>query len=437
MLRRQASWVASQYSACYFSLRIVIFGDIIIHITLCVVEEVTIVSYIIRELTHEDFEDSMALGKYAFRIELDDEKKDYYRNNFISDGMTRYGLFEDQQLCTQLMLYHFDFYVQGKVFKGNGVGFVSSWPEFRRKGYVAKLISHALKEMNDKGQVISLLHPFSVQFYRKFGYELFFQRVKNEMPVNELKLTESKGKIVRESNYAELKLMYDEYSKQFNGMVARGDYHWNNAVPRRKKGSVIIYKNESNQNRGYMIYDIAPQSQKMNILEFVALDKEAYESFWSFIGQHDSMIESVEWYTPLNDNQFSELNDPRIHREIEQYGMARIVNVKAFVEQYSFLPSANCQYYIHIEDKQADWNNRVFSLEIDSSGNARLSEAALDKIDQKTIIKMTINTLSGLLLGYYSGDYLIWNERIDGDHQIIKAFVKHIPQQETQLIDYF
>lgn len=398
-------------------------------------------SYIIRELTHDDFEASMALASYAFRNEFNDEQREYQRHNFFGINNTRYGLFEGDQLCSQLMLYHFEFYLQGNVIKGSGVSFVSSWPEYRRKGYVAKLLDYTLRITKDKDEIISVLHPFSVPFYRKFGYELLSQRVKNSMPVNQIKRTDIKGQIVRESNYARLQPMYDKYSSTFNGMIARGSYHWENAVPRRKKGSIIIYKNESNEDRGYMIYHIAPQSQQMNILEFVALDKEASQALWSFVGQHDSMLESVEWYTPISDKQFSEQHELRVLRQIEQYGMARVVNVKAFINQFSFLPSFSdeqTQFYLHIEDNQADWNNGIFSLVINPNGQASLTEInILDKIATKPMIKMNINTLSGLAIGYYSGDHLLWNERIVGDEETIRAFINRIPQRETQLIDFF
>lgn len=54
-----------------------------------------------------------------------------------------------------------------------GIAGVATWPENRRGGLVSKLLSKALARMNEEGQVLSCLHPFSVPFYRKFGWELY------------------------------------------------------------------------------------------------------------------------------------------------------------------------------------------------------------------------------------------------------------------------
>ena len=54
-----------------------------------------------------------------------------------------------------------------------GIAGVATWPENRRQGHVSTLLKHALQEMKSKGQTLSFLHPFSIPFYRKFGWELY------------------------------------------------------------------------------------------------------------------------------------------------------------------------------------------------------------------------------------------------------------------------
>src|SRR5690606_27310588 len=125
-------------------------------------------------------------------------------------------------------------------------------------------------------------------------------------------------------------------AKAYNGMLHRSEPFWLYEMPYKKKGYIAIYLNEQNIKRGYIIYTI--EGNVLQVSEFIALDREAYDGLWTFIGQHDSMVESVMWYSSFEDQQFSEFNDPRIKREIEQYGMVRVVDCVSFFETYKFKP---------------------------------------------------------------------------------------------------
>lgn len=415
-----------------------IYGDIM---TITFMKGVVIVTYSIRELTKEDFNAGIALGSYAFRVKLTAEQVEQQQNNFVIDGLRRFGLFEGEQLCSQIMDHEFEFMIQGKPVKSSGIAFVSSWPEYRRNGYVAKLLEHAFIEMKKNNQVLSVLHPFSIQFYRKFGYELLSQRIKNKMVIKDIVRINTKGTLTRETDYLELKEMYDAYSVNYNGMLVRNKFYWEHTIAKKKKGHIVVYRDENHVKRGYMIYHIEPQSTTMQVLEFIALTKEAHDAIWSFIGQHDSMLQEVEWSTPYTDYQVVELVDPRIKREIEQYGMVRIVDVSSFLNNYSFLPvthNINESYYIYIEDKHAPWNEGYFKLTIKPNGEAELVyDDTLNSKLEEQLIKMSINSLSGLLVGYYTVEHLIWNNHLIGTQAILDDFARRIPKQDVQLADYF
>ena len=48
------------------------------------------------------------------------------------------------------------------------------YPEYRQGGVTKGLLQAAFKKMKKDGQVLSVLSPFSIGFYRHFGYEVFF-----------------------------------------------------------------------------------------------------------------------------------------------------------------------------------------------------------------------------------------------------------------------
>jgi len=396
------------------------------------------VSYSIRPLTIDDFQASMDLAMYAFRISLSDDQIAERKNNYFSDTKHRYGVFEGDQLCSQLLLHDYHFTLQGKPIAASGVASVSTWPEYRRHGYVAKLIEHAFIHMKKSKQIISVLHPFYIAFYRKFGYELLSQRVKNKMQIHEVKRVKLNGKIVREKNYIALKEMYDEYAKGFNGMLVRSESFWRNEMPNKKKGNIVIYQNENGKKLGYLISSI--EGNILEISEFIALNKEGFDGLWSFIGQHDSMVQEVSWYSTIDDLQFTQFIDPRINREIEQYGMARIVDCAAFIEAYTFKSTyekGEQSFYIQIEDKYAPWNNGLHELRINENGNGTLLKLKDEQVPHHMIIQCTINSFTAILFGYQTLSSLVWNGHITGEKNKLDQFNERLNNEPTQLIDFF
>ncbi|MFD2881051.1 GNAT family N-acetyltransferase [Paenibacillus rhizoplanae] len=70
---------------------------------------------------------------------------------------TRYGgaFFEGDGIGAQLTLLPLQACIQGRPVSMGGIAGVATWPENRRQGYVAHLLTHALKTMNENGQTLS------------------------------------------------------------------------------------------------------------------------------------------------------------------------------------------------------------------------------------------------------------------------------------------
>ena len=67
-----------------------------------------------------------------------------------------------------------------------GVAGVATYPEYRRSGYVKELLQHSLQTMKKDGYSVSMLHPFAVSFYRKYGWELCANRIVCQMTKSDL-----------------------------------------------------------------------------------------------------------------------------------------------------------------------------------------------------------------------------------------------------------
>nr|WP_208414805.1 GNAT family N-acetyltransferase [Paenibacillus castaneae] len=385
----------------------------------------------------EHYDESMALSQFAFQYKKTEEELEQGKEQFLSLPADRWAVYVDGKYAAQATVLQLETYIGGQRFAMGGVAAVATWPEYRRQGLVAKLLVHSLKEMKANGQTLSFLHPFAFGFYRKFGWETYTDNkiytIKSDfLPAR----VPYKGRIERYSNNYELLYhIYEAYAAQFNGSLVRSELWWKYYISKRKPGQISVYFDQNNQALGYIIYEV--KNSQLFVHEFVSLSEESRKALWSFISQHDSMINEVKITVPSNDNLAYLLPNPRIHQEITPYFMARIVDAEAFIEKYTFdNQMEEDKLYIDLTDSCAPWNTGYYLLHIEPSGRARLHR--LEKNEGKEMtIKMDIGTLTAVLLGYLRPLQLAQMERIEGQSTAIKRLHSRIPERTTYLPDFF
>src|SRR5699024_5445021 len=120
------------------------------------------------------------------------------------------------------------------------------------------LLYHGLQQMKQDGQTISFLHPFSMPFYRKYGWELAFTRKKYTVPVEKMRGSwhDASGYVRRLQQYTpELGQVYTAFAKNFTGMLIRDEKWWAQRVFRGNPHIAIAY-NEAHEPVGYILHKV-------------------------------------------------------------------------------------------------------------------------------------------------------------------------------------
>nr|WP_154896985.1 GNAT family N-acetyltransferase [Paenibacillus xylanexedens] len=389
----------------------------------------------IRKLTAEDFESSIALSQYAFQYVLSEERKERQRLRFASQDI--WGVYEEAELGAKLHIIPFQTYIHGRAFEMGGIAGVATWPEYRRKGWVAGLLNHALEEMNRNKQSISFLHPFSFAFYRKYGWETYIEFKKYKVPTAHLPAKKTTPGTIRRGDpgLAILKEVYSAYAERYNGTLVRDDSWWENSVLTDGTSQKAVYLDGAGQAQGYLLYEV--KERKFAIDEIVYLNEEARQALWTFIANHDSMIEEVTLQAPASDTLAFQLDNPRIQQEIVPYFMARIVSVEQFISQYPFASQDSpVQINLQVEDAHAPWNEGVWQLNVAMNGTASIWKTSEAVLEDQTL-KVSIQALTAMLMGYRRPSEMAQIGRIHGPAEVIHALEKAIPERETYLLDFF
>jgi predicted acetyltransferase len=389
----------------------------------------------IRKLSVDSFHDIIQLSQYAFQYNLSEEEIEK-RKQLLSEHEI-WAVIEDEKLAAKLHIIPFSVFIHNLEVSMGGIAGVATWPEFRRKGHIHHLITHSLQQMKSQDQIVSFLHPFDFEFYRKYGWELFASFKKYEIKKQDLFFYPSvSGRILRmdkEIAIPILSAIYEEFAERYNGMLKRSPEWWSQSVI-SNDDHVVAYLNENGKFSGYFIYHI--KNRLMEIEEWIYTNEEARRALWNFICQHDSMIDLVTIKAPIDDQLPFLMKNPRIKQEIVPYFMARIVHVEKFLNQYPFSNRKDFSIFLHIYDQHAPWNSGSFQITEDNIRVFQKQKKACSHPPKRGLY-CDITVASAMFLGYERPSFFYKTGQLKGNENDVEILESLIPDKKTYFPDFF
>ncbi|RDW18614.1 GNAT family N-acetyltransferase [Oceanobacillus chungangensis] len=387
----------------------------------------------IKQLSKTDYDEVFALSQFAFQFELSDEaiikKKEEAERHII------WGWMAEDKLAAKVHVIPLSVLINGKTFDMGGVAGVATWPEYRRSGMVKKLLLHSLKEMKKNGQVVSYLHPFSVPFYRNFGWEVCFNNKKYTVPIESLKRKWNTAGYVRRVSVTDKTLyrIYANFAENYNGVLIRDEKWWKQCVLNEKAQIAVAY-NQEDVAVGYLIYHVKEDIFTLDEMAYETID--GWKQLLEFIANHDSMAKEVRMTVPENDHLPLFLDEPRFEQKIIPYFMMRIVDVLAFLKMYPFLEAGtDKEINMHVVDSFLEENSGTYQLT--KIGTDTEIQCQQLQVEEEDGIHCSVQHLAQMLLGYKRPLDLYELVLIQGAHKDIEQFDHLIPKRQTLLTDFF
>lgn len=389
----------------------------------------------IKKLYDENFAASYQLEQYAFRFTDDQQHQDGLRTLFKHS--TVYGAFFDQQLASQIIATPLKVQLFNQIFDMAGIGFVSSDPSFRGQGNIDQLMQQMLVDCYENDILLSYLDPFSYPFYRRYGYELTFERICYDVKSSEWPDSPRSDGYVRRLTWEKAKdaiKQIDQRSDQLkHGSVLREDWWYEYKFSISHTYYFAIYYNEQDQAEGYLIYQI--ENGKFNCTRWLNLTGAAYKGLNRYIASHKDSTDRIVYEKGYDKNAGFFLQDkPITQATIRPEMMARIVDIEAFLRKCS-LKNLKESFAITIEkDKYAPWNEGTFEL---IKAEAEQPEIRKVTATQLPELKISVQRFAQLFLGYCSINELVFHELVQVDEKIVDTIKQLTPQQVPILEDYF
>lgn len=387
-------------------------------------------------LSKADLSDFYQLYLYAFTNKDSEERRQFFDDRF--NHSLAYGIRQDSSLGSGMLSIPMKVNFHGVKYKMNGICDVMSYPEFGGRGAITALMKSAFEDMLQEGVSLSYLAPFSYDFYRRFGYEEVFDRAEYQVKNTDLpriRVESNDGVIKRLPLKDAIKLIkevYDENIQTRNAGLVREDWWWNYLTLKHPDWMVGVYL-ENESAASYVIYEGSDET--FHIQEMMYTNQASYQSIMSFICQHESMYFNFEYKSGDPNGYPDILNNPEaINVSIKPYMMARIIDLKKFVNDYPFVQKVH-SIRIAIQDDMIAQNNGIWRLRVSSNGTS--FEKLSNNYQNMADIRMSIQTATKVLMGYRNAMRQSRLGQINGSFEAINELDRALRKETPMLWDYF
>ena len=237
-------------------------------------------------------------------------------------------------------------HLNGTIVNGLAAVGIGTDPENRRLGLVRKMLEASSVIANEQNFPVSVLHPFSFAYYRKFGYERVSDTRILEFPMSALNFADRCTSFVRCENTDFIPLLDDVYnrfaSKRNLAFPRNGNADYGIQDEKKK---VYISFDEEDAPDAYITLGIENYfyvnkmvSVNLNVYEYAFTSPEALDKIFGFMRMFEGELETVK----IHDCGLA----PEVERRLRNYHhtkitvipdiMARINDVEAVLNAVEY-----------------------------------------------------------------------------------------------------
>ncbi len=311
----------------------------------------------------------------------------------------------------------------GKFIPTMTVADVSTLPEYRNRGLVREILNEAHKRAREYDAYIALLHPFSFDFYRKFGYEKISDTVSATFDIRELAESSDTAELVpiEEKYYDDVLALFREFSKNRNLMFDRYNI---SAFLRQRAETLLYFKDEL--LCGYIIFQKDTESRKITVSETVFSDKDALISLLSSFGKYSVEFDTIEILDcePIPEI-YELLEGKKVTYNSRGDLAARILDTEALLLAHEY-PEDRGEFTISVTDTLSTVSG-VFKVIYEGK------KCSVERLDCAEHADITLDA-SLLLRTVYGCDM---PPDVENENRAIKDFYRAFPKQTNGLFEHF
>ena len=347
---------------------------------------------LVRRLSGRERADAAVISMVAFHARADGETVLRRRAEALKSVSDDWGAFSgDGTLAAHVVRYPYEAHFDGGILPVNGIGGVSTLPEFRESGAIRAIFEKLRPASYAAGDVLSTLYPFSHTFYRKFGYETV--TYKSEYRFSPLLLRQyrfggwakpwKKGDPISEmtSLYeafaGRLTLAFRRSAEMTEEFLAGADL---------EKRRFVYLLGEGSETLAYLIFrDVyRPEAAELAVEDLAWSGRRGFLAVLGFLGRFSADYGRIVLPLPTDLELMPFLSDPYgAERRFPADHMIRLINAEKLLSLLRKPPDA--RFAVRVLDPLIPDNDATFFVE---GGTAARTDRAPDVVLPQSVLAL-------------------------------------------------
>ncbi len=360
----------------------------------------------------DEVEKILEIASFSFGIKQEKQDKfKKYLGKLLKSDVELYGVFDEERLVAGYLLYPFEMRFRENVVPMGGIGLVCSRPDYRGKGAVKFMLKEAIKTMIQKSMKVSVLYPFNIDFYRKYGWELFFTRKIITLSPGLLKKSSVEDIEAVHYRYPdeEIKNYYNEKVKTFYNFALRNDFLWKRHLDNEISGSAsegVVKFVKDGKVVGILTLQIKSEDfgSKASVGSMVYENEDVKRAMFDYLRKLSHQVSQMELWVPEDFLIWPYLSDRPSNIKKRYAGMIRVNSMNLL--NGLKIDNEKVNFTIFIKDKTNEENEGTWKIK---SNEGFLS---VEKSSENPDLETDIATFSSIMSGFTDFSEMIRADRV-------------------------
>ena len=272
--------------------------------------------------------------------------------------------FEGGRLIAGVEVFDFRVNYCGEFFNSIVVSGVCSQPEYRRMGGIREIMKKIGETALENDWAMGFLHPFSIEYYEKFGYANLNRMFAIKVPFEKLKHIPRNTDVILYTGeqFEELSELHAKCALRENLMTLREEKKHFCDKPFEEADYTYFRRDKNGVADGYVRFTVK-RPDVLNVEELFALTPEAVHGLIGFLRNYDGIVKNLIVKKQYQGSDFACIAD-RIDGVIYESneGVAgRIYNLQKLLENNTY-PEKHGIFRLKCID-EFEQNNGIFEVE--------------------------------------------------------------------------
>lgn len=272
--------------------------------------------------------------------------------------------FENGKLIAGVEIFDFRVNYCGNFLNSVVISGVCSQPEYRRMGGIREIMKKIGETAIENDWTMGFLHPFSIEYYEKFGYANLNRMFAIKVPFEKLKHIPRNTDVILYTGeqFEELSELHAKCALRENLMTLREEKKHFCDKPFEEADYTYFRRDANGIADGYVRFTVK-RPDMVNVEELFALTPEAVYGLVGFLRNYDGIAKNLRVGKQYQGSDFACISDriDDVKYEYDKGAAGRIYNMKKFLENNRY-PEEYGKFSILSID-EFEHNNGIFEVE--------------------------------------------------------------------------